>query len=154
MLHLLDLSEVTGDLLLDLALVFLEVGESLLQVQVLLALKSDALVIGLADELETGHEVGHVVRVLGFKLVSHSFDFAAVGLNGALVLLELLVRLQQQAAQILNVLLHILSASGGGPVPGGASHLGVMGWSVVLHLKSQFTFIMLNGNLQLDEGYP
>ena len=63
LLHVFDTARVVVNLLLHLAFVFLQVGQSLLQMQVLLLLLSDGLVVRVADELETWHDVRHVVLV-------------------------------------------------------------------------------------------
>jgi hypothetical protein len=107
--HLLDLGQVTGNLLLHQALVFLQFGKPLLKLGVFLPLKGNSLVVGVTHELESRDKVGHVVRVLRFKLMPHCFDLRTVSLNFTLVGLNFLVRLYQEGAQMVYIVLDTVS---------------------------------------------
>ena len=61
--HVFETALVVVNLLLHLALVLLEVGEALLQQGVLLLLIRDGCVVSVADQLQTWHNMGHVVLV-------------------------------------------------------------------------------------------
>ena len=67
----------------------------------------DGLIVRLRDDLQSRHEVGHVVRVLDFELVAHRFNLGSVRFNLSLVLFQGVVRLDQHVAEVLNVAFHI-----------------------------------------------
>ena len=56
--------------------------------------------------------MGHVVGVLSFQLVTHGFDFGAVGLNLTLVIFQLEMRINQHFAQVFNVLTNAVGVRG------------------------------------------
>ena len=78
--HVLNASGVRINLLLHGALVLLQVGESLLQMQILLFLVSDCLVVSVAYQLQLGHNVRHVVLVHCLKHVPHLLNLSSVKL--------------------------------------------------------------------------
>ena len=53
------------------------------------------MVVGIADELEFGYEVGHIVLINGLKDVSHLFNLSAIQLGQLLVLFQLRVSISQ-----------------------------------------------------------
>ena len=55
------------------------------------------MVVGVADELQFGDEVRHVVLIDGLEHVPHLFNLTAVQLRQLLVLLQLRVRIGQLA---------------------------------------------------------
>ena len=63
LLHVLNSASIIVNLLLHLAFIFLQVSQSLLQMQVLLLLISNGTIVGVADQLQFGHDVRHVVLV-------------------------------------------------------------------------------------------
>ena len=77
---MLDTEGVTIDLLLHGTLIFLQVSKSLLQVKILLLLGSDGLVVGVANQLQLGHDVRHIVLVHCLKHVPHLFNLSSVKL--------------------------------------------------------------------------
>ena len=76
--HVFDSPGVVVDLLLHLALVFLEVGQALLQEQVFLFLGSEGRVVSVASQLELGHDVGHVILIHRLKHVPHLFNLSTI----------------------------------------------------------------------------
>ena len=88
---MLNSARVIVDLLLHLRFVFLEVSQALLQKCVLLLLRCDCCVVGIAGKLQLWDDVRHVVLVDGFKHVSHLFNLSSVVLRQFLVVLEFLV---------------------------------------------------------------
>ena len=77
---MLNASGVDINLLLHGALVFLQVGQSLLQMQIILLLGSDCLVVSVADQLQLGDNVRHVVLVHCLKHMPHLLNLSSVKL--------------------------------------------------------------------------
>ena len=63
LLHVLDTSCVVVNLLLHLALVLFEIGQSRLHQSVFLLLGSNSCVVGVRSQLKTGNDVRHIVLV-------------------------------------------------------------------------------------------
>ena len=78
--HVLNSSGVGVNLLLHGTLVFLQVGQSLLQMQVLLLLVGNCLVVSVAYQLQFGHNVRHIVLVHCLKHVPHLLNLSSVKL--------------------------------------------------------------------------
>ena len=53
------------------------------------------MVVGVADELQLGYEVGHIVLINSLKDVSHLFNLSAIQLRQLLVLFQLRVSISQ-----------------------------------------------------------
>jgi hypothetical protein len=94
-LHVSQVPCIVINLLLHLGLVFLQVGQALLQEKILLALRSDSLVIALAHQLQSRHQVGHVVRIERLQFVTHKLDLCTIRLYLLLVVLELVLSIEQ-----------------------------------------------------------
>ena len=78
LLHVLDPARIIVDLLLHLTLVFLQVGEPLLQKRILLLLRCERRVVRVARELQLRYNVRHVVLIHRFEHVPHLFNLASV----------------------------------------------------------------------------
>ena len=83
---------VLSDLVLHLSLVLLEVRESLLQVDVLLPLRSHGLVEEFSVVLDDRHNLLQVIIILRLKGPLHGRDVGAVDLDGLLVVFQVLLR--------------------------------------------------------------
>ena len=75
------------DLSLHKRLVFLQLGQPLLQKHIFLPLIRNRLVISVADQLKSWDQVGHIVGVYCFKFMAHLFDLSAIEFNLLLVFL-------------------------------------------------------------------
>ena len=64
--HMLKTAFVVVNLLLHLTFVFLQVGKTLLKMRILLFLICNCLVVGVANQLQTWHNMRHVVLVHRF----------------------------------------------------------------------------------------
>ena len=53
------------------------------------------MVVGVADELQLGYEVGHIVLINSLKDVPHLFNLSAIQLRQLLVLFQLRVSISQ-----------------------------------------------------------
>ena len=90
--HVFDLLCVFVDLSLHQRLVFLQLGQSLLEESILLSLIGNRLVISVTDKLQFRHQVSHVVRVSGLELVAHLLNLTTIKFDLLLVLFQLFVR--------------------------------------------------------------
>ena len=100
-----DSASVVVDLLLHLTLVFLQVSESLLQPLVLLLLRCERRVVGIASQLQLWHDVRHIVLIHCFQNVPHLFNLSPVSFGQFLVFLELLVGVDQLTLELGDVVL-------------------------------------------------
>ena len=55
------------------------------------------MVVGIADELKFGYEVGHVVLINSLKHMPHLFNLSTVQLRQLLILLQFSVSISQLA---------------------------------------------------------
>ena len=98
--HVFDPARIVVNLLLHLTLVLLQVGEALLQQQVLLFLGSDRRIVRVTCQLQFGDDVGHIVLVHCFKIVTHLFNLSTVEFRLLLVLLQLVVRIRELSLKV------------------------------------------------------
>jgi hypothetical protein len=84
----LDSQLVLSNLELHLRLVLLQVGESLLQINVFLSLGGHRLIKELRIVLDHGHNLLQIIVVKSFKVSLHRGDFRSVGFDQFLILHE------------------------------------------------------------------
>ena len=89
--HVFEATLIVIDLLLHLALVFLQVSQACLKMGIFLLLVRNRLVVCFADELKTWNDMRHIVLVYGFENMPHLFNLAFIELGLLSVLLQLLV---------------------------------------------------------------
>ena len=90
MQHVFKATLIVINLLLHLALIFLEIRETLLKMRVLLLLVRNCLVVRITNELQTRHDVRHVILVYSFQHVPHLFNLSTIEFRLFLILLQLL----------------------------------------------------------------
>ena len=92
---MLDSAGIVVDLLHHYALVLFQVGETLLEMGILLFLCSRGLVVSIACQLQLGHDMRHLILIHSFQHMPHLFNFASVRLLKFLVFLQLIVGLAE-----------------------------------------------------------
>lgn len=90
-------------MVLHLSLVFFEVRESLLQVDVLLPLRSHGLVEEFSVVLDDRYDLLQVVVILSLKGPLHGCNVGTVNLDSLLVVLQFLLRAVQVIYELLDV---------------------------------------------------
>ena len=92
---------------LHLRFVFFEVGEALLQINVLLPLRSHGLVVEFGIMLDHRHNVLEVVIVQSFEVALHAANLRPVRLYLFLVVFQLHLGILQVVLQLLHIAFHV-----------------------------------------------